>query len=554
MRRSSVFYVSVVVLTALLLAASAPSSASAAGARKAVKDSYSNAYLVKFSGEINPVSEYYLYRKLDVAERAGADLLVIEIDSPGGWAETSVDIAQRLGNIQWARTVAYVPRQALSGASIMSLGCDDIIIAPGATYGVAGMIFQDEQGMFHYAPEKFQSTMVNEVRTLAELKGRPTALAEALVNKDTVVYRVRNRDTGKETYLSRDEIRTSEKPDQWEELNEIYETREGFFLGLSGTRAVELGMAQGTAENVQDLKERYGVVGDVTVLEPTWVDTTVLILNLWPVTALLFIVGLIALYVEFSAPGISIGGLVALLCFGLFFWSRFLGGTGQWLDVVLFAAGVIFLVVELFVLPGFGVAGLTGILLIVISLIMASQTFVLPKNAWQWGRLTQTMLVIVGSGGVVAIAAFVLSKYLGAIPLVGRLALAPPTSVEVSPDGNAASAAGDVNAQGIAVGDVGEAACLLRPAGTVRIGGKRVDVVTDGEFIEAGTKVTVVEVRGNRVVVSRRSERRQRGRPFAFTWPPHVRRGAKLPHRRSRGPKVHPVTKPRASPWESVAC
>ena len=127
-----------------------------------------------------------------------------------------------------------------------------------------------------------------------------------------------------------------------------------------------------------------------------WVDTTVFVLNMPLVTGLLFVVGLVALFIEFSAPGISIGGLLAILCFSLFFWGKFLGGTAGWLEVVLFLLGIIFLMLEVFLVPGFGVPGISGILLIVASLVMASQDFFMPTRPSEWKTTGNSLLVVLG--------------------------------------------------------------------------------------------------------------------------------------------------------------
>ena len=118
-------------------------------------------------------------------------------------------------------------------------------------------------------------------------------------------------------------------------------------------------------------------------MERTWIDTLVYLLNTGVVTFLLIVIGLIALTVELGAPGIGIGGLTSLLCFSLFFWSRFLGGTSGWLEVTLFVVGLIFIGAELFVIPGFGVAGVGGIALVLGSLVMASRRFLIPENSEQ---------------------------------------------------------------------------------------------------------------------------------------------------------------------------
>ncbi|NQT37517.1 MAG: peptidase [Planctomycetes bacterium] len=465
---------------------------------------FSRGVLIRFEGEINPMLQQYLYRKLDEAKAADADVVIVEIDSPGGYVIESLDIAKRLRDLPWAHTVAYVPDMALSGAAIVALGCDEIIMDPKAMLGDAGPIFQDEHFQFRHAPEKVRSHLAAEVRELAKSKGRPTALAEAMVDRDLLVYRYTNVHSREVVYRSEDEVAADPNPDQWEQGELVHESRKDAFLEASGQRAVELGLADGTATDRQALAQRYRLGDNLTVVEWGGVDTVVMILNTPLVTVLLFVVGLVALYIEFSAPGISIGGLTAGLCFSLFFWSRFLGGTAGWLEVVLFAAGVVFLLIELFVLPGFGVAGLTGFLLLIISLVLAGQNFILPETSGDLDTLTSTLLVVATSGLAFFVAAFVLSSYFGAIPLLNSLALKPPEPESPDAPDQAARTSSDVMAEGIAglrVGERGVAESLLRPAGKVRFGSRPVDVVADGSFITPGCPVEVVEISGNRVVV-----------------------------------------------------
>ena len=458
---------------------------------------HSRGVLIRFEGVIEPMLEQYLYRKLEVAKQENADLVIVEIESPGGMVDPSLAIAARLRDLDWAHTVAYVPRKALSGAAIVALGCDEIIMGPHAKLGDAGPIYLDEGFVFRHAPEKFRTDLVREVRDLAEAKGRPAALAEAMVDMDLVVWQVKNRKTGDVAFMSEDEIASAPDPGQWEKLNPVHESRKKQFLEVGGSRAVELQLAQGTAESRDDLKRRYGLEEDLLVLEHTGVDTAVAILNNPWITGLLFVVGLVALFIEFSAPGIGLGGLTAGLCFAIFFWSRFLGGTANWLEVVLFVSGLAFLAVELFVLPGFGVAGLAGVFLLLASLVMASHTFVIPSNARQMATMINTVLVILASGVAVSVAAFALSKYLGEIPILGRFTLHPP-------DAAAAGAPGEGRAGGqfgVAIGQTGVADSPLRPAGRVRFGDEYVDVVTEGAFVAKDTQVRVIKIGGNRVVV-----------------------------------------------------
>ncbi len=474
----------------------------------APRGKYNRGVLIHFEGTITPMRESFLNRKLDEAQGKGADLLIIEIDSPGGYLEESLNIAHRLRDLDWAHTVAFVPRQALSGAAIMALGCDEIVMHPQAVLGDAGPIFMGEDFLFHHAPEKVRSHLAQEVRGLAEAKGRPPALAEAMVDMSLIVYRVRHKESGEIRFMADHEIRDEDTPDDWEKIAPVPESREDHFLEVSGTRAVEVQLANGNARDREELKSRYDVKGDLLILEPGGVDTAVYILNRPLVTGLLFVIGLVALYLELSAPGISIGGLIAGLCFALFFWSRFLGGTSGWLEVILFMAGVIFMAVELFVLPGFGVAGITGLLLMLAGVVLASQNFVIPSTERQLTTLGNTLLVIVASGVVFTAAAVALSRHLGSIPVLNSLVLAPPGAsgddeLEVDDEGKPRSPSAALYADRVRVhvGDWGTADSPLRPAGKARFGEEYVDVVTDGSFVDKGRQVRVIEISGNRVVV-----------------------------------------------------
>jgi len=221
--------------------------------------SFRKAVLIRFEGPITPLLEQFVYRKLDVAQDQGADLVIIEIDSPGGYLDASLNLADRFLALDWAHTVAFVPREALSGAAIAALGCNEIVMAPEAHLGDAGPISQGEDALFRHAPEKIRSELALRVRDLAEATGRPPALAEAMVDMDLVVYRVRNENTGVETFLSDHDIESSDAPEDWDKLQPVQESREKHFLTVTGRRAVELELAEGTVATRDEIKLRYAL-------------------------------------------------------------------------------------------------------------------------------------------------------------------------------------------------------------------------------------------------------------------------------------------------------
>lgn len=455
--------------------------------------------LIKFDGMIRPLTENLFHRQLEKAKDADVDVVVVEIYSPGGYVTTSLDLANTLLDLEWADTVAYVPREALSGAAIMSLGCDEILMARDARIGDAGPIFQGDDALFRHAPEKIRSDLVAQVRVLANEHDRPPAIAEAMVDMDLVVFKVTHKETGEVTYKSNPELEEMDDVDQWDKGPPVQESRDGLFLEVIGERAVQLNLADAVVNNRRELAEHFDIEqGEILEFESTWVDILVMILNNWFVTALLIFLGVVALYFEFSAPGTSIGGLLAGLCFCLFFWSRFLGGTSGWLEVILFVGGIVFVLVEMFVIPGFGFAGVTGGLLIVASLLMASQNFS-PNDGLPVADITKSvfLLVSVGVFGVAAMA--MISRRLGSIPIFNKLSLQPPTS-EVGSVGDGVvpiSAA----AFGVTIGAEGVADSALRPAGRAVFGDNYVDVVTDGSFIDQGDAIKVINISGNRIMV-----------------------------------------------------
>lgn len=452
--------------------------------------------LIRFEDEIDTLSEQFLYRKLDKARQAGVGLVVIEITSPGGRLDVLYRMGEHIRDIKWAPTVAYIPSQALSAAAITALACDEIVIGKNARFGDAGVIQLDPVGrVFRYAPEKLRSDLVAFVRDLAQEHGRPPALAEAMVNMDLEVFRYEHKTTGEIRLMSKEEVKSSVDPGAWNQLQLIHESRQKHFFEVVGARAVELGLAEANISSLDELKKRYGA-SELIEFESTGVDTTVAILNSTPITILLFIIGLVALYIEMASPGIGVGGLTSIVCFAVFFWSRFLGGTAEWLEVILFMVGIVLVGIEIFVIPGFGVWGVSGLLLISASLMLAGQDFVIPDNPDQWKATRNSALALSFSFLGFLVFAYFITARLGSIPVLNRLALTPPTS-ELT-ENEVPATPFDIP---LSVGDQGIADSYLRPAGRAKFGDEYFDVVSDGSLVDAGAAVRVVSVSGNLVVV-----------------------------------------------------
>ena len=268
-------------------------------------------------------------------------------------------------------------------------------------------------------------------------------------------------------------------------------------LLLSGRRAAELGVAWKLVDNFEQFKQAYGLEKSLAMVEPGWVDYLVDALTTDGARMFLLVMGFIGLYLEIHSPGFGAGAFIALVAFLLYFWAQHLRGTAQMLEVLLFLAGMLCLVLEIFVIPGFGIFGLGGGLMVIASLVLASQTFVIPSNDYQLEQLRDSLLVLGGATVSCILLATLMRRLLPSAPMFNRMMLQPPSSEEQEALSHRESLADYTHL----LGQEGIATTQLMLSGKARFGDELVDVVSAGEAIDRGTPITVVEVSGNRVVV-----------------------------------------------------
>lgn len=460
-------------------------------------------FVIPLEGPIVPRLRGFVERKMEEAVEAGAEVVVLDIHSPGGRLDTTFEIIELLGETD-VESVAYIRHSAFSGAAMIALACDRIEMHPEAQLGDVGVIVGGPFSAFQYVEEKERSPVVSKIRTLADAKGRPAALAEAMVDKDITVFSAKHVQDGRTAFFTNKEWESLEDQDQWQQGPPVLEARENHFLTVSGTRAVELGLAEGTSRSLDAALDAVDAKRPVTVLAHTWVDTTVEILNSYWVTGLLILIGFVALFIELSAPGFGIGGLTALLCFALFFWSRFLGGTAGWLEVTLFVTALAFIAAEFFVIPGFGVAGITGVGLMLFSLVMASRRVFIPATGADWNDLGMNVLTISAALVGVMFILFFAADYFQGLPLFKRLVLEPPR-YEPAAEYHAAEGTKEADMLSpwtrISVGDFGRTVSALRPSGKAQFAEDVIDVSTEGEFIAPNSPVRVFKKHGMRITV-----------------------------------------------------
>jgi membrane-bound serine protease (ClpP class) len=339
----------------------------------------------------------------------------------------------------------------------------------------------------------------NSIRdVIAARRARCWSLPAAMFDPNLAVYRYTRR--GDVAYFSEAEWHAQPRPEEWTLGERV--TTPGKVFQASGTDAVTYRLANHVVQNAAEFKELYGLENDPSLLEPSWADTLVDALASPEVAVFLLILGGLALYVELHTPGLGIAAFLALVCFALFFWSRFLGGTANWLEVILFVVDVSCLALEVFVLPGFGIFGLGGGAMVLASLVLASQTFWLPRNPYQMAEFQNSLMVLAAATVGIVVAIATINRWLPQAPILGQMVLEPPSEAEAAAIRDSEALAHFENL----VGTEGRTTSPLLPGGKARFGDQLLDVITDGDFVARGAEIVVVAVRGNRIVVRAKRE------------------------------------------------
>ena len=468
-------------------------------------------YVINIRNEIGNGLRVYIDNGIQRASEAEADAIIFDVHTPGGAVGAARDIIDAIQRTE-VPTIAYVNTEAISAGAMISLSCDQIVMRHGGAIGDSAPVsIQGEE-----LSEKAVSYIRGKIRATAERGGRNPDIAAAMVDKR--LYLVRLVD-GEIITLREEEY--VERKDVGEEMDIIAAGGpEGELLTLTTEEALEYNLADGEADTVADLLAMYQIVevdGERKALTPqgtalkqselggdrvrvvkslndatqetvlaTLADRFIFFVTSPLISATLLTLGSLGLLVEIRTPGFGVPGIAGLTCLGLFFWGHRLLNISADYAALAFIAGVALLLVELFVIPGFGVAGITGIVL------MVGSVFFVFQNAY---KLETAVFALSFS----IILAFVLG--------MGLLYILPKTRtwnhfvLQTAMDSGAGfHSAPREDFQGY-VGKTGVALTPLRPAGTVRIDDKRLDVVTVGDFVLRDTPVKIVDVEGSKIFV-----------------------------------------------------
>jgi membrane-bound serine protease (ClpP class) len=413
--------------------------------------------VVPITGEIQLGRSPFVERTTREANEGNYDLIIYEINTFGGRLDAAVIIRDTIINSR-VPTICFINKRAISAGVLISLAANKIYMHPNSTMGAAEPVSVGiGLGSQQETSEKVISYWRTELRATAEKNNRDGKIAEAFADKSI-------------------------------EIEDL--TEEGKLLTLSTSQAIELGMADATAESISELLELEGF-GDaaITVAKMNSAERVAGFLTQGLVSSLLITVALLGIFFEIKTPGFGVPGIVALVALALFFGSHYLVNLAGWGEIILFIFGVILLLVEIFLIPGFGIVGTVGIIAIFASLYMSLLGRFVGATDFVSGAKVLAISFIV-SFVVILIALRFLPKF---TPFQ-RLVL---STSEKETEGYRSSPASYENL----LGKEGVALTMLRPAGTAMIDSVKVSVVTSGDFIEKNSRIKVTEVEGYRVVV-----------------------------------------------------
>jgi membrane-bound serine protease (ClpP class) len=404
-------------------------------------------FVIPLGGDINAALASSMKLAFAEAAREGAQLVILEIDTYGGLVNAS-DRVKTTIEASSIPVYAWV-KKAISGGTYAALACDRIYMHPGATLGAVEPRYGDEP----VTDEKTLSIIEGQLRAMAESRGRDPQIASAMVRKDI-------------------------------EIPGISEA--GKLLTLTAAKAVEVGYAEGLASALEDIPGMAGISASefITYQEPWSISFARFLSNPY-VGGVLLAIGLAALVIEIFTSGFGVAGVIALLAFGLYFGGNIFAGFGRTEYVLVFVIGIVLVGAEIFT-SGFGLLGVSGLLCVALSIVLSAANFT-------QGLLTLGLALLFAI--VIILIAF---RFLRKSSLWDKIILSDAETRErgyVGPQ----DLSGYLGAEGVAV-------TPLRPSGTVEVAGERLDALTDGVYIAAGTKIIVTGTSSGSVVVAEKND------------------------------------------------
>lgn len=417
-------------------------------------------YHFSINEEIAPPASLRVEKAMEEANEINADLIVVHINTFGGTLDDADKI--RTAFLQSDIPVyAYINNNAASAGALISIACDSIYMHSGSSIGAATVV--DMNG--EVQPDKYQSYMRSLMRTTAEARGRRPDIAQAMVDPDIYVEGI--SDSGK-------------------------------VLTFTTAEAVEHGYCEAEVENVKSLLHHAGIK-EYTIHEQrySFIDKLIGFLVRPIVSGILIMLIIGGIYFELQQPGIGFPLILALSAAALYFAPLYLDGLATYWEIIIFIAGLVLIAIEIFVIPGFGLAGVSGIIFVVIGLVFSMVGNVgFDFSGIPTGIVSNRLMIVLLAIAISLPLSIWIGKKLFESTLFGGLAL---STTENTSEGFTIA----TNQMQSLIGSKATAATILRPAGKIVIDGRSYDAVAKFGYIEKGTSVEVVDYVNGSMIVKR---------------------------------------------------
>ena len=544
-----------VVAIAYAAVAAPPPIAAVPAARQA-----NTVAILPVTGEIDSITLRSLERRIREASRAGASAVVLDIDTPGGEMLATLDICHLIRTEAPANTVAWVNPKAFSAGTIIALACREILVHPEGVFGdaapIQGIPIVGLRQMPVAERAKIEAPLLSEVVSSARRRGIDEKLVQAFVAVTLELWLIEEIETGARMFVDAGEYeiafgepppRIRERGDalpavetaldstafptetaapdetppfllddpnaddsprrlltpadrgRWRLLGQVIGDEE--LLVVRADEAIAYELASGTAANDDEIAAFFGATSVIRI-ERSWSESMVRFLISWPVRLVLIVVLLVCFFIELAAPGVGVFGIAAGVALLLLLGAPAVAGMAQWWEILLVLLGFALVAVELFALPGLGVAGIAGVICLFVGIV---GTFVgggvggAGGGVWQDQLVTglATTLAALFAGGV---AIWIVARQLGSVRGLDRFvlgaSLAGPGQAPVEPR-PPSTPADEIPREG----SEGVALSPLRPAGRAEFDGRTFDVRSVGAFVESGARIRLLGVEGSSLLV-----------------------------------------------------
>ncbi len=415
-------------------------------------------YVFNIDEEIAPPVVRKMNKAFNEAEELKADLFLINMNTYGGLVVAADTIRSRIIK-EDIPIIVFIDNNAASAGALISIACDSIYMVPGANIGAATVVNQNSEAM----PDKYQSYMRATMRSTAEVSGRDPRIAEAMVDQDIYIENV--SDSGK-------------------------------VLTFTTSEAIANGFCEAEVKSIEEAVEAYGIVDYKIVKQELKAIDSIIDWLISPyIHGILIMIIMAGIYFEMQSPGFGVPSLAAFIAAIMYFAPLYIEGLAENWEIIVFMIGLVLIVLEIFVIPGFGIAGVAGISMVIVGLVLSLlYNVALDFSMVTYEALLESIFVVIVAVFGAIILTFVAIRH---VFYNSKYGLSLFNEMK-SKDGFVSM---EKNLKHL-VGKEGVAASILRPSGSIRIDELKYDAICQYSFIEKGKEVVVVDyVNGQLVVI-----------------------------------------------------